>query len=250
MFRSLLSSILLTGFFLLASHLGADEQPKKEVPKPLPKEVTEAWKKVGVRSGWCEATDQLDFIPAELLKQNESPEAGWLPLFKVENWKEGLFKALPVPKMPFAISIGFTELTDSGMKELAKFDQLAALTLRRTKVTDTGLKELANLKQLKWLDLCTLPVTDAGLKELVNLQQLNWLHLGSTKVTDAGLKEVAKKKQLSRLNLQGLPITDAGLKELAGLAQLTSLDLRETRVTATGVKELQKALPKCKITVK
>ena len=64
-------------------------------------------------------------------------------------------------------------MTDEGLKELAGFQSLRTLFLRRTKVTDVGLKKLADHKSLQmlWLDDC-FQVTDAGLKELAGQKKL------------------------------------------------------------------------------
>jgi Leucine-rich repeat (LRR) protein len=115
-------------------------------------------------------------------------------------------------------------------------------------VTDAGLKELARLKSLQTLFLSETNVTDTGMKELAGLKSLQTLILDGTKVTDAGLKELAGLKSLQGLNLTGTKVTDAGLKELAGLKSLQSLLLLDMKVTDAGVAELRKALPNCKIT--
>jgi hypothetical protein len=60
------------------------------------------------------------------------------------------------------------------MKVVARLEQLHMLNLGFTMVTDAGLKELLRLKHLKWLDLETTPVTDRGIaalkKDLANLE--------------------------------------------------------------------------------
>jgi hypothetical protein len=50
--------------------------------------------------------------------------------------------------------------------------QLTMLTLSNTQVTGTGLKELAGLKRLTFLELRGTQVTEDGPKELVGLKQL------------------------------------------------------------------------------
>jgi Leucine-rich repeat (LRR) protein len=126
--------------------------------------------------------------------------------------------------------------------------QLTSLNLSYTDITDLGLKQVAKLQKLTSLDLSSNKITDAGLKEVAKLQKLTSLDLSATKITDAGLKEVAKLQQLTELLLVYTDITDAGLKELAKLRHLTYLDLScYDQITDTGVAQLQKALPKCKI---
>ena len=117
--------------------------------------------------------------------------------------------------------------------------------LYRTQITDAGLKDVAKLQNLRWLNLSQTKITDAGLKDVAKLQKLDWLHLSSTQITDAGLKEVAKMQNLGELFLDGTKITDAGLKEVAKLQNLKDLNLNRTKVTKAGVAELKKALPNC-----
>ena len=78
--------------------------------------------------------------------------------------------------------------------ELTKADleKLTSLDLGGTQITDAGLKELAKLKQLEGLSLNDTKITDAGLKELVKLQKLTTLYLGTIKITDAGMAELKK----------------------------------------------------------
>jgi internalin A len=132
------------------------------------------------------------------------------------------------------------ELTEADLAKVTK------LSLAFTKITDAGLKEVAKLQNLTWLYLSNTQITDGGLVEVAKLQNLERLILGGTKTTDAGLKEVAKLQNLERLHLDATKITDAGLKEVAKLQNLTRLSLLgDTQVTKAGAAELKKALPKC-----
>ena len=139
------------------------------------------------------------------------------------------------------------DLTDEGLKEVAKLQQLTGLSLYDTKITDAGLKDVAKMKQLESLGLDGTQITDAGLKEVAKLQNLTFLDLTNNKITEVGLKELAKLQKLKGLNLDNNKFTDVGLKEIAKLKQLTYLYLNDTKVTKAGVAELQKALPKCTI---
>ena len=129
----------------------------------------------------------------------------------------------------------------------ADLEQVTRLHLSSTQITDAGLKEVAKLKQLEYINLNGTQITDEGLKEVANLQRLTSLHLSSTQITDAGLKDIAKLKQLSSLSLFATQITDEGLKDVAKLQQLKSIDLFGNKVTKAGMAQLKKALPKCEI---
>jgi len=66
------------------------------------------------------------------------------------------------------IDLGGTEITDAGLKEVAKLKQLTSLELAGCEqITDTGLKEVAKLQKLTYLDLsCYEQITDAGVAQL------------------------------------------------------------------------------------
>ena len=78
------------------------------------------------------------------------------------------------------------ELTEEDLTEVTTLD------LGFTKITDEGLKDVAKLQKLKWLWLNDTNITDAGLKDVAKLQQLKILILSGTKATDAGLAEIEK----------------------------------------------------------
>jgi len=162
------------------------------------------------------------------------------------NGHEGELIEADLEKVAFLL-LHRTQITDTGLKEVAKLQQLKGLGLNDTKITDAGLVELAELQKLTGLDLRRTKITDAGLVELAKLQQLEGLGLTGTKISDEGLKEVAKLQQLTTLGLDNTQITDAGLKELAEVHKLKYLVLIKTKVTKEGVAELKKALPNCRI---
>ena len=58
-----------------------------------------------------------------------------------------------------------SQITDAGLKEVAKLQKLEVLYLNNTKITDAGLKEVAKLQKLEELDLRGSEVTKAGVAE-------------------------------------------------------------------------------------
>jgi len=100
------------------------------------------------------------------------------------------------------------ELTKADLEKVKRFG------LSRSQITDAGLKEVAKLRQLQHLVLWQTQTTDAGLKEVAELENLTELHIAYTKVTDVGLKELAKLKKLTKLNLRSTKVTKAGVAEL------------------------------------
>ena len=159
-----------------------------DVPKIPTREVVVGWDQAGYTLGWCEVDGGgfLDFHTITV-----KPQAGWLLCWKPMEWKAGVLNELPVPKAPFVLDLGFTTITDAGLKELANFRQLTTLCLNQTKISDAGLKEIAVLN-LTRLEVQATQVTDTGLKELANMKTLRRLDLGRTKVTDQGVKDLQK----------------------------------------------------------
>jgi hypothetical protein len=90
------------------------------------------------------------------------------------------------------LSLSFTQITDVGLKEVAKLQELSLLHLSGTQITDAGLKHVANLKKLKILELWHCRITDAALEDLSKLKQLEILSLQNTKVTESGVAKLRK----------------------------------------------------------
>ena len=72
--------------------------------------------------------------------------------------------------------------------ELTKADlaKVTRLELDATQISDAGLKDVAKLQKLTGLYLDATQITDEGLKEVAKLKQLSKLHMRGTQVTDAG----------------------------------------------------------------
>ena len=60
----------------------------------------------------------------------------------------------------------YVDITDVGLKEIAKLQQLKELLLGDTQITDTGLAEVAKLKKLRALELDRTQITKVGVAEL------------------------------------------------------------------------------------
>ena len=88
------------------------------------------------------------------------------------------------------------ELTEADLVKVTK------LILTLTQITDAGLKDVAKLEKLKYLDLAFTKTTDEGLREVAKLQKLEVLWLRGTKVTKAGVAEL--KKALPNCEIYGL----------------------------------------------
>lgn len=122
---------------LVVGQVGFAVPPKdNDLPKPLPDTITRAWKDAGATVGWMKTDESgvLTFL--------EKPEPGAIPAFRFPNWEDGVVPKLPTPDAPFGLCQSKTEITDSGLKELAKLKHLTSLCLCETKVTDAAVEAL------------------------------------------------------------------------------------------------------------
>ena len=95
---------------------------------------------------------------------------------------------------PFSLGKPKGELTK------ADLEKVTYLGLLFTKITDAGLKDIAKLQNLITLKLGNTKITDAGLKEAAKLQKLTRLSLSDTKVTKAGVAELKKALPKCRIS--------------------------------------------------
>lgn len=141
------------------------------------------------------------------------------------------------------LSLGRTEVTDAGLRNLAGHSELEWVDVAYTKVGDAGLANLQAAKKLNHLIAEHTQITDAAMETIGGFRQLEILDLTGTNVTDAGVAHLALLANLKELWLRGTQISDAGLAHFQGLENLETLDVNETNVTAEGWGRLKKALP-------
>ena len=196
-------------------------------------EVVKTWQKAGAIPGSIRF-DEASGVPLFFESLNV-PAEGQIRGFRL-FWSEGVLAKLPPPQEPFGLRL--KNITDEGLKELARFKHLQVLILSGSTVTNAGLKELAGIEDLQALVLSGSAVNDNGLKELANLHKLETLKLNVPGMTDAGLKELSNLSGLRNLSLQQTHTSDAGLKHLAGLTNLRKLNLLYTKITDEGLREL------------
>jgi len=104
-----------------------------------------------------------------------------------------------------------SELTDTGLRHLARLPRLQRLNLSCHQITDHGLEVLRHLPQLKTFELLHQGrVSDAGLANLAHCQHLECVNLMGTRTGDGVIKALTGKRQLRQF-YAGTDITDAGL---------------------------------------
>jgi Leucine-rich repeat (LRR) protein len=160
------------------------------------------------------------------------------------------------------LSLGQSQLTDTGLQRLRGCTNLEGLYIHNTEITDAGMAHIASFANLKVLSLDSTGVTDEGVKKITNrklevltlfgvrgvsndsmeavgkLSELRTLALNSTSVTDDGLAPLKGLTKLNKLLLENTGITDNGLKHLSGMKSIVYLQINMTDITDDGIKHL------------
>jgi hypothetical protein len=105
---------------------------------------------------------------------------------------------------------GSKELTDDGLRHLARLPRLAHLNVSGTAITDRGLEVLGELPTLETISLAMTRVTDEGVASLASCQELSRVDLSWTRTGDGAFRALAGKRKLRQLR-SGNAVTDAGL---------------------------------------
>ena len=149
----------------------------------------------------------------------------WEPIAGSRNWDE-LMDLLA--QHPAAGLSGEGQMTDDLLEDLSYHAQsLTALGLSGCReITDAGIRHLARMPSLQHLDLGGTAITDAGLQVLRHLPRLQTLSLGWNNVTRAGVGALAYCDALEHLNLGGsADVGDAAVRALAGKRNLRHLTI-------------------------
>jgi internalin A len=116
---------------------------------------------------------------------------------------------------------------------------ITGVSLRGSWVTDTDLRRLAEYPELATLDLSLTHITDEGMAELKSLRNVTDLNLYYAEyVTDLGVAAIKDWKKLKHLNLHGTKSSDTALEHIAGITSIESLDVGSTLMTDVGLERL------------
>ena len=80
----------------------------------------------------------------------------------------------------------YSSVTDDGMKDLSRMQEIETLFINGCKITDHGISELKKLKKLRRLSLSSTAISDASLGHLAEMKTLQYLWLERTEITDQG----------------------------------------------------------------
>ena len=116
-------------------------------------------------------------------------------------------------------------MTDDVLARIAALDHVTSLSLGGSRqLTDDGLRHLARMPQLERLDLSEYPggrLTDRGLEVLRHLPNLRHFEMTwQSGITDKGVENLRFCDRLEVVNLMGSPTGDGAIRALAGKPHL------------------------------
>lgn len=213
-------------------------------------------------------------LPAEFEFDLRLLDDGLLEALVAKGWLYGPTRPGAWEKKPATaeevkvISLGGSQVTDTGMQAVLNCTNATHLFLRRTGITDETLKKLASFKSLSYLQLDRTKVNAAGLDAVARLPidhvamqgcelsenafktfgkmtALKELWLDDAKMKPEWLMHIAHLPKLEELNLDATDFDDAAVMHVSTLPSLQELTLNNTKLGDTGFLQLLK-LPKLK----
>lgn len=136
-------------------------------------------------------------------------------------------------------------VTDNGIEQLEPLQDLREVVLHSIappSYTRNCVKSLIQLKKLEFLRLDKLTLQTGDVESLATLSNLAWLDLSFTGVNDDALRHIKNLRKLRYLELQWTNITDAGLKHLAEMPSLRGVKVPFRTVSKAAMKSLEDAL--------
>ncbi|EMI15503.1 leucine-rich repeat domain protein [Rhodopirellula maiorica SM1] len=156
------------------------------------------------------------------------------------------------------------KVTESGIEELSRTENLHALTFFKTNVYPSWLIHIAEMKQLRNLNIYGPKLIDEDLDFLESLPKLDQFSLEAAKITDNGVATIANLKAIEKVGLtncsgvtqnalvfiadnprisefqtEGIPLTNDGLKHLEN-SRLQYLRLARANLTDDCVESIKK----------
>ncbi len=136
------------------------------------------------------------------------------------------------------------QVTDAGIRHLAKLQSLEHLRIHGGNVGDDGLEVLASVKSLRILNLPQGKFTDEGLGRLRESPKLVQLRFGSPQITAQGVARLADFPALRQIHLIGVPLDDEAISALGRIQSLESLYLDDVTCSDAALDSLLHDRPK------
>lgn len=146
-----------------------------------------------------------------------------------------LRKLLQYPNLAY-LNLSLTRVSDQGMQEIKSLKGIEELDLHFAEyVTDEGLAAVKDWRKLKRLNLHGTKISDTTLEHIAGITSIESLNIGSAMITDVGLERLAVLPNLKELTMGGNELGDAGLQALRQMPTLTYLDLNGRQGTDSNV---------------
>jgi hypothetical protein len=130
-----------------------------------------------------------------------------------------------------ALVLDGSKVTDAGLIHLRELGELRRLYLQNTQVIGNGLRHLEHQKNLEELFFASCPLTEKAFQHLGRMTQLKTLHLQETPLNDILMAHLTTLRGIENFAIGGTRIGDQGLARLADFKNLKRLDLFGTRVS-------------------
>jgi hypothetical protein len=242
---------LFCGFVVISLAMSHARGAETGIAKELTKKGAKLTEKDGIVTGF-ELADCSKWTVADFHKVAQLAQLKTLSLGLGLN-DQALAELSALPNVESVVTNGM-QITDEGMKSLAKFKKLHNLAFFHPgKFSGTGLAYLSDLPDLQKLTVAgSNSFGDEGMAAVVklpHLQEFRTWHTGATPVGIAQLKEVKDLKSISlgqRLSYTPpISLSDETLTFLAGIKSLESISLMEARLSISSLTQL-KQLPALK----
>ncbi len=138
-----------------------------------------------------------------------------------------------------------SDLSDAGLKELARCQELGELCIDRTAVTSRGIENVRSLRALNHLSLRGLPLSRGAIEAIATLPELIYLHLSECTFNESDLDALCQSPSVSSVTLSDTNLSDTGLQRLIDIPSLEFVHVIGTRVTARAVEEFEAQRPDC-----
>lgn len=174
------------------------------------------------------------------------PQLGYLHLQNLPSL-EGVYSTGAWPAQAFLSGVnaikyfaaGGENFNDSSLEQLMNCELLRSLTIAYSKVTPTKLKELNRFKNLHSLVLSGSIVSDATISSWDEIKDLELLYLDETKITSKSLTWISSLKHLQYLSLDYEVINHANLETFAALKNLKALTIRGGKISPAFLSNLK-----------